>query len=103
MEVWAVGDAKTTATTSILTMSLAHYIPSPAFENTSGELEDRQNDSNGNRSTYTWERRCCLLPCQRLVLPAARPDGPDTLQHRIVGRGPTLGVIRYAFLVGRDN
>src|SRR5947209_12904596 len=84
-------------------MSLAHPVASSAFENTPASLEDWQNDSSGNRSTCIWERRCCLLPGQRLVLSAVRQDVPDTLQHHTVGRGPKLGVIRYTFLVDRDN
>ena len=45
-------------------------------------LEEKQTESNGNRSGWT----CCLLPDQRPVSPPTRSDAPHRYLHHTAGR-----------------
>ncbi len=47
-------------------------------------LEEKQTESNGNRSGWS----CCLLPDQRPVSPPTRSDAPHRYLHHTAGRSP---------------
>src|SRR2546425_5028217 len=47
-------------------------------------LEEKQTESNGNRSGWI----CCLLPDRRPVSPPTRSDAPHRYLHHTAGRSP---------------
>src|SRR5438876_8566798 len=70
--------------------------PSSACPVQVGLLEEKQTESNGNRSGWT----CCLLPDQQPVSPPTRSGAPHRYPHRSAGRLPRQDEIRTLFPQG---